>query len=104
MNMMKITKSDSMDQTIDLINASLQKTTNQATIAANHVINKFNLRLLDGNKEIEYNMYQNQISDDSKNIWLMWVKVLINATMVIFKVWNSFAGYSIDSLKVDTEG
>ena len=65
MNMMKITKSDSMDQTIDLINASLQKTTNQATIAANHVINKFNLRLLDGNKEIEYNMYQNQISDDT---------------------------------------
>ena len=66
-------------------------------------INKFNMRLLDGNKEIEYNMYQNQIYDDSKNNWLMWVKVLINTTMVIFKVWKSFAGYSIDNIKADID-
>jgi hypothetical protein len=60
------------------------------------------MRLLDGNKEIEYNVYKNQIFDDSKNVWLLWVKVLINTTMVIFKVWKSFAGYSIDNKKADS--
>lgn len=61
------------------------------------------MRLLDGNKEIEYNVYKHQIFDESKNIWLLWVKILINTTMVIFKVWKSFAGYNIDNIKADID-
>ena len=91
--MLKVARSDSMDQTLDLINASFHKFVNVLTHSPRQVVSKLNLKLLDGNKEIEYNQIQQQMFDGGKLLWLLWAQVLMYVSIAIFKVWNTFAGH-----------
>jgi len=82
-------RSDSIDQILDRINVSGgQSAEGRSNFTNRSMINKFNLKLNDINKEIEYN--EVSISDSLvKNcVILIWTSVLLYALLGLFKIFN----------------
>ena len=80
-----------MDQILERINISGgQSAEGRNNLTNRTVINKFNLKLNDINKEIEYN--QASISDAQIRSYtnLIWTCVFLYTTIGLFKIFNQF--------------
>jgi len=87
--LLKVHRSDSIDQILDRINVSSGMSTEGRNNFTNRsMINMCNLKLNDINKEIEYN--EVIISEDLlKNcVSLIWTSVTLYAIIALFKILN----------------
>ena len=90
-NLLKVHRSDSMDQLLDRINISGgQSAEGRSNFTNRSMINKFNLKLNDINKEIEYN--QASIADPQIRSYvnLIWTCAFLYITIGLFKIFNQF--------------
>ena len=89
-NLLKVHRSDSIDQILDRINASGGQSAegNNSNFTNRSMINMLNLKLNDINKEIEYN--EVSISDGlvKNSVILIWTSALLYALLGLFKIFN----------------
>ena len=83
-NLLKVHRTDSMDQIIDRLNAASGQITNSSGY-----INKFTLKLNDINKELEYNQNNNSNKQVEHCIPMLWTSVMMYFTLCLLKVINS---------------
>lgn len=83
-NLLKVHRTDSMDQIIDRLNAASGQITN-----ASGYINKFTLKLNDINKEMEYNQNINSNKQVEHCIPMLWTSVFMYFTLCLFKMINT---------------
>jgi hypothetical protein len=80
-NLLKVKRTDSMDQTIDRLNQATDHSINNSGY-----INLFTLKLNDINKELEYNQSINPIKEVQNCVLPLWVSVLLLTACVTFKI------------------
>ena len=89
--MLKVHRSDSMDQILDRINISGgQSAEGRSNFTNRSMINKFNLKLNDINKEIEYNQVSISDSQIKNYVSLIWTSTILYSILGLFKVFNSY--------------
>lgn len=89
-NLLAVHRNDSTDQILERINISGgQNKDNRSNFTNKSLINKFNLKLHDINKEIEYNQVSISDAQIKNYVVLIWTSTILYVIVGIFKVCNS---------------
>ena len=98
-NLLKVKRTDSMDQTIDRLNQATDYSINSSGY-----INLFTLKLNDIEKELEYYQSTNPIKEVQHCVLPLWVSVLLLTACVSFKIIPFFNSEKVLSTgEVDNE-
>lgn len=94
-NLLIVHRTDSMDQILERLNQSssrIREETLQNNIASSisGIINKWNLKLHDINKELEYSQNSNQLKQAETCLPQLWTSVILFFFLMIFKTVNSW--------------
>ena len=80
-----------MDQILDRINISGgQSAEGRSNFTNRSMINKFNLKLNDINKEIEYNQVSISDAQIKNYVSLIWTSTILYSILGLFKIFNQF--------------
>ena len=89
-NLLAVHRNDSTDQILERINTSGgQNKDHRSNFTNKALINKFNLKLYDINKEIEYNQVCISDAQIKNYVVLIWTSFVLYVIVGIFKVCNS---------------
>ena len=89
-NLLTVHRNDSTDQILERINISGgQNKDNRSNFTNKSLINKFNLKLHDINKEIEYNQVSISDAQIKNYVALIWTSTILYVIVGIFKICNS---------------
>ena len=92
-NLLKVHRSDSIDQTLDRINVQGNQTSiGRSNVTNESMINKFNLKLHDINKEIEYNSTSVSQKQTQNYTSLIWTSIILYSAIACYKLLNSIVG------------
>jgi len=94
-NLLIVHRTDSMDQILERLNQSssrIREETLQNNISSSTsgIINKWNLKLHDINKELEYSQNSNQLKQAEACLPQLWTSVILFLFLLIFKAVNSW--------------
>ena len=100
-NLLKVHRSDSVDQILDRINVSGGPGGRNRQDNGRTIINKLNLKLSDINKEIEYNQLCISGAQVKNYTSILWTSTVLYMVLGLFKIFNQFVTDDLDEDEYD---